>query len=315
MRIASAGTGHLGTSLLKSLQASRHEVVAVVQDGRHTRRCWRWLFPVLGRWLGGASSMVGRARAAGLPIIWIDKMTPEELAPLARLQPDILLVGGFSIILKPSLLSLPRIACINTHSSLLPRHRGPNPFYAAIRAGDAQSGVTFHLMDEGIDTGPILAQASFPLGPTDTVLTVYQRSCAVAEEQVVSMIERIADDGIQAIPQEESKANYVKRPTIDDVWLDWSQPAIELDRLVRACSPSPMPRFRYRGRTIYVARTEYNDDPAGEKPGTVLSNRHLTRIATGAGTLILRVAYTKWPLLWLWPAFWNRPRVGEVLEP
>jgi hypothetical protein len=75
-----------------------------------------------------------------------------------------------------------------------------------------------------------------------------------------------------------------------------------------------MPRFRYRGRTIYVARSEYNDDPVEAAPGTVLENRMIARIATGSGVLILRLAFTKWPVPWIWPAFWNRPRAGEVLR-
>lgn len=315
MRIALAGTGYLGASLLKPLLASPHEVVAIIQDGRRFGILRRFLVPRLARWIGGSSSMTGHARKLGLPIIWLDKMTERELRSLRKLNVDVLLVGGFGIILKKPLLALPNVGCINTHSSLLPRHRGPNPFYAAIVSGDRESGVTFHIIDEGIDTGPILAQASFPLGPTDTVLTVYQRSCEQAGRMVVEVMDNVAREGIAARPQAEAAANYVKKPTIDDSWLDWSLPAVELDRLVRACSPTPMPRFRYRGVTIYVARTEYNDDPVDAAPGTVVANRGIARIATGEGTLLLRMAFSSLPLPWTWPAPWFRPRVGESLVP
>ncbi|MBI3119520.1 MAG: methionyl-tRNA formyltransferase [Candidatus Hydrogenedentes bacterium] len=314
MRIALAGTGRLGVSLLMPLVKSSHEVVAIVQDGRRLKGLRRWAAPVAGQVLGGEQSVAGRARALGIPIVWIAKMTPEELAPLRALGIDLLLVGGFSIILKKPLLELPRVGCLNTHSSLLPRHRGPNPFYAVILAGDAESGVTFHEMEEGIDTGPIVEQVRFPMSPRDTVLTVYQRACAVAGEHVVAVVDRVARDGLHGTPQDPALANYVKKPTIDDSWLDWSRPAIELDRQVRALSPSPMPRFKYKGRIVRVGRTEFDPALVDAAPGTVVGSRVVVRVATGQGALTLRVAFCTWPVPWIWPAPWGRPVVGEVLR-
>jgi len=315
MRIAIAGTGRLGTSLLLPLLKTRHEVVAIVQDGRNNRGLLkRRLVPRLARWFGGRHSMTGHARAQGIPIFWIDKMTPEELAPLAALEPDILLVGGFAIILKKPLLELPRIACINAHSSLLPRHRGPNPFYAVIMQGDTESGVTFHLMDEGIDTGPILKQAAFAVGEEDSSYDIYKRACAVVEKLVVGLVDEIQRNGLQPIPQDENEASYDPKVKEADSWLDWTRPAVELHRMVRALSPTPMPRFSYQGQLVRVARTEVDPTPVDAPPGTVLRNHGSVTVATGAGALVLRVAFVSRPLPWVWPSLWSRPPVGAKLE-
>jgi len=255
MRIAVAGTGRLGINLLRPLLQSSHQIVAIVQDGRKTRGISQRLTPVLGRYFGGPYHMAGRARARRIPIFWIDRMNEAELAPLRALRPDILLVGGFGIILKPPLLELPRLGCVNTHSSLLPKHRGPNPFYAVILAGEEESGVTFHIMEEGIDTGAIIAQFTFPIHEEDGMFDVYNRACECAAGHVVEVMDHIEQEGLAGTPQDESLASYDKKPIPADAWIDWNMTAAEIHRLVRAMSPTPMPKFQYRGRNVRVART------------------------------------------------------------
>jgi len=314
MRIAIAGTGKLAAGMFTALQASRHEIVAVILDGRQARGAKGFLNALASRLFGGKGDIDARARRNRIPRFWIDRMDPAELAPLRKLDIDLLLVGGFAIILKPPLLELPRIGCVNMHSSLLPRHRGPNPFCAAIRAGDAETGITFHVMEPGIDTGPVVAQYPFPLEARDTMFDVYNRACALAQEKVLEVIDKIDAEGLQGTPQDHSLANYEKKPVIEDSWIDWRRPAEEIDRLVRAYAPSPMPRFRWRGRTVTVARCEFDSAPVEAAPGTVLRHWPVARVATGEGTLILRVAFCRRPVPWVWPAPWSKPEVGEVLE-
>ena len=170
MRIAIAGDGHLGMSLMEPLLGSRHDVVALVQNGRTATGFGRTMTKAAGSLFGSFAGVAGKAIQRGIPVVWIDRMTEEELAPLRAIASGVLLVGGFSVILKKKLLELPKIGCVNMHSSLLPKHRGPNPFSAVVMAGDAESGVTFHQMDEGIDTGPILEQYRFPIRKQDTAL-------------------------------------------------------------------------------------------------------------------------------------------------
>ena len=314
MRIAIAGTGNLGVSLWSGLDGSSHEVVGLIGDGRQTKSpLKRALYPQLSRMFGGASNLLGLAKRRGVPICWIDKMGPEELAPIAALKPDIILVGGFSVILKKPILQLPSIGCVNMHSSLLPRHRGPNPFCAAILAGDTQNGVTFHVVDEGIDTGAILDQTVYDIGPTDTAYQVYLHACAIARGRVASVMDRIAREGLAGTPQDPSIASYDQKPTVNDSWINWERPAIEIDRLVRAMAPNPMPRFFHQGRLITVARTSFDPTSVPEAPGTVLRAQAPAVIATGEGTITLNVAFMSNPVPWIWPAPWAEPKVGERL--
>lgn len=313
MRIAVAGSGRLGTSVLAPLLESDHEIVALVGDGRRTRGFRRRLDPFVAGLFAGQHNFLGLGIRRGIPMVWIDKMTPEELAPLAKTQPDILLVSGFAIILKPPILELPRIGCVNMHSSLLPRHRGPNPFHAVLRANEEESGVSFHVMETGIDTGDILDQTPFPIEPEDAMYDAYNRACETAAERVVEVMDRIAAEGLVGTPQDPALASYDPKPTEDDSWIDWNDSAEAIDRLVRSMAPSPMPRFLFDGKTITVARTDFDPTPVEEAPGTVLKNRPVLKVATGLGTIVLRVAFVRRPLPWIFPAPWARPAVGDIL--
>lgn len=314
LRIAIAGGGRLGVNLLGPLLESRHEVVAVVQDGRRVRGLNRILQPWMSRLVHDPHSVPGRAKRLGLPIIWIDKMTDEELAPLRKLDIDLLLVGGFGIILKKPILELPRIGCVNCHSSLLPRHRGPNPFATVLLSDDEETGVTFHIMEPGIDTGPIIDQTAFPISKTHTMFTIYRQCCELAGTRVVEVMNRIEDEGLHGTPQDPAKATYDKKPTAADAWIDWTLPAWRIDRKVRGLAPSPAPRFRFQDRTIFLLRAHADPKPVDAKPGTVLSNRGAVKVATGEGSITLQAAFTGLPVPWVWPSPWCRPETGDILE-
>lgn len=316
MRIAIAGTGRLGARLIAPLLRSPdHEVVALLQDGRKHRGLRRPAIAAIAPLLGGRDSVVALARRNGVPILWLDRLDDRALAPLRELSPDLILVGGFGIIFKAPLLRLPRLGCVNCHSSLLPRHRGPNPFAAALLQGDAETGVTFHAMTEGIDDGDILDQRAFPLTPADTVLSVYHRACELAGERVLDVVDRIARAGVRGRPQDPGRATYDKKIGDDGAWIDWTLPARDIDRVVRALAPSPMPRLAHGGRIIRVAKVEYSDTPVDAAPGTVIENHPLVRVAAGQGSVRLRVAFLYQPLPWIWPAPWNRPPVGSRVDP
>lgn len=314
MRIAFAGTGRLGVELLTPLLESRHDIVAVLQNGRLTKGYKRKVMPALNGMVMSSRSVLGLARKHRLPIIWVDRMTDDELAPLKALKPDLLLVGGFGIILKAPLLRLPTLGCVNTHSALLPRHRGPNPFTAVILANESETGVTFHVMDEGIDTGAILEQVRVPVGPRATASDVYRETSIVAGQHVLALVDRLEVEGLAGTPQDPALATYEGKLTVPDVCIDWSRPAEDIDRLVRAAVPFLFPRFVCQGRLIYIGRCKYDDTPVDAEPGAIVANRPRIRIATGRGTVTLLVAYSMTPFPWLWPAPWTRPAVGVVVE-
>ena len=313
MRIALVGSGTLSVKMLLPLLDSKHEVVAVIVDGRATKGLRRWLDPRLARWFRGEFSLGGQAQKYEIPIYYIDKMTEEEVAPLKKLKLDLILVGGFSIILKKPLLDIPRLGCINTHSSLLPRHRGPNPFSAAILAGDTESGVTFHWMDEAIDTGDIIIQHPIPLNASSNMLGLYKDACELAGQKVEALLTSLeVGDGLR-LPQSAGAASYEKRAQVADSWIDWSDTAENIERLVRGMSPQPYVRFQWRKHVILVHKVTFDPRPVTAAPGTVLVNRPVVKIATGSGVIILRVAFRQKPVPWIWPGLGSRPEVGEVL--
>jgi methionyl-tRNA formyltransferase len=313
MRIAVAGSGRLGFSLVQPLMDSAHDVVAILQDGRKTRGVKRSLIASCGFLFEGPGSAMWLAARAGIPAIWIDRMDEAELALLRRLDPDVLLVGGFSIIFKKALLGLPKVGCINTHSSLLPKHRGPNPYAAAILAGDTESGVTFHIMDAGIDTGDILEQHAFPIEPRDTSLTIYTTSCDLAGRRVAALMDRVEREGLHGRPQDNAAASYEKKLEKKDAGIDWNRPALYLERLSRACKPFFLMRFRHRRHTVIVSQARCDETPVDAAPGTVIEARPWIRVATGRGSLTILMAYAAAPVPWVWPAPWDRPKPGDKM--
>jgi len=315
MRVAIAGSGRLAACLIRSLLDSPHDVIALVQNGRVNRGLKRHLTASAGYAFGPQTSVLGLATRNDVPVLWIDRMDDVELAPLHVLQPDVLLVGGFSIILKRPILDLPRLGCVNCHSSLLPKHRGPNPFSAAILAQDTETGVTFHIVDEGIDTGDVLEQYAFDIGPKDTAMHVYQNCCVLAGDQVVGVMDRIEAKGrLEGTPQDHDAATYDPRLTEHDVRIDWAQPVADIERMTRACRPFFLARFRSRGKTVYLTQLNSDETEIDATPGTVISSSPLVRVATGRGSLTVVSAYCATPIPWRWPAPWNRPKPGEQLD-
>lgn len=314
MRIAIAGTGLLGYTLLDGCSAAGHDIVAYVADGRKTPSFRRAFWEFTAAALGGSRHPLGWVCRRGIPRIWLDSGRDDPGGKLARIAPDLLLVGGFGIIFKAPLLTIPRLGCVNVHCALLPRHRGPNPFAAAILSGDKESGVTFHQMEETIDSGPILAQRIFPLHDEDTSMTVYQRACEVVRAMLPEVLADIEMHGLRGIPQDPAHATYDPLPTPDQARIVWNMPASHIHRMVRALPPMLYPWFTLNGKKVFVAKTELFHEHADIAPGTVLDNRLPVRVATGSGILGIRVAYALTPLPGLWPLAWHRVANGTRLE-
>jgi methionyl-tRNA formyltransferase len=310
MRIAIAGSGWFAASAALPLLDSHHQIVAVIQNGRRIRGVGRVVGPLLSFSPASLCGLARMGRRHGIPTVWLDSMNEHELAPLEALKPDVVVVAGFSIILKPGLLGLPRLGCLNIHPSLLPRHRGPNPFAAAVLAGERESGVSFHQMDAGIDTGPIFAQYAFPLGPRETAESVYRKACAAVGEHMVEVLDHL-EQGLAPQEQDESLASYDKRPSDEQRMLDWRQPAEYLDRQVRAFSTFNPAWFRLGQRKVYVTAACADHRPVSAPPGTILQTGPCLRVATGEGSLrVVRALRSSLR----WPAPWTRLRKGDVLR-
>ncbi|MCC6698327.1 MAG: methionyl-tRNA formyltransferase [Candidatus Hydrogenedentes bacterium] len=314
MRIAVAGSGYMATRFVKAIQESKHELCACIQDGRQVRGLYRWLFPLAGRIFASTTTVTGIARRHGIPILYINKMNDKELDPLRALKPDLVLVGGFSIILKKPIIEIPRIGCMNCHSALLPAHRGPNPFRACILSGDAETGVTFHIIDEGIDTGAIVEQHRLEIRNMETAGSLVRRCGDLASEALPELLDRVERDGLHGTTQDTSLATYDRKLKDEDLYLDWKQGAAVLERKVRGCFPYSLARFRYRGRTIMVTRAKVEPDTYPAQPGQIVATRPRLKVATGEGVFVLVVGYTMRPIPWVWPRVFRRPQVGEFVE-
>lgn len=313
MRIVVAGTGRLGAAILEPLLAGPHQVVGLLLNGRRTKGAFR-RFRKTSAVFGVPDDPVRIAVRFGVPTLWLDGFTAAALAPIAARKPDLLITCGFGIILKQPLLALPSVGCINVHSSLLPKHRGPMPFNWVVLEGDEQTGVTFHATTDVVDGGAILDQHALAIAERDTAMTVYRRCCDVARHRVQKVVDAIAREGLQGTPQDERLASYDPPLTTDDLRIDWSRPAHDIDRVVRAGTPYLSANFTYRERVIDVERVFPIDTPVDATPGTIIgTDPHLT-VATGSGAIAIVRASIGRPLFWPWPNALSRPRIGARLE-
>jgi methionyl-tRNA formyltransferase len=210
------------------------------------------------------------------------------VAELAALAPDIVVVVAFGIIIKRDLLELPRLGCVNVHASLLPRHRGVSPIQAAILAGDDVTGCTTMRIDEGIDTGDVLLESRTRVEPGETAGSLSGRLAGMGADLLVRTIDGLVDGTVVPRPQSEDGATYTHKIQKADGEIDWSLPAIDVDRHIRAMTPWPSAFTSLADRRLIVVDAVPREiDTGGARPGTVLSTRPLV-VACAPGAMELR---------------------------
>ncbi|MGH2522067.1 MAG: methionyl-tRNA formyltransferase [Anaerolineales bacterium] len=227
------------------------------------------------------------ARQAGLPVIQPQKLRePEAMAQLTARAPDLIVVAAFGQILKPEVLNLPPHGCLNVHASLLPRHRGAAPIAAAILASDAETGVTIMKMDVGLDTGPTLASRAELIRPDDTALTLSERLSELGAALLVEVLPAYLAGSLIPQPQNDSLATYAPQLKKEDGHLDFTRPAAELARRVRAFTPWPGAFALWEGQPVKILRAAAVDGLTGQ-PGTVVQQEGGVAVACGEGGLAL----------------------------
>lgn len=221
----------------------------------------------------------------GLTVIQPDKIaTSEVIHELKEWETDFIVVVAYGKILPETILSAPRVACVNLHGSLLPRHRGPSPIAGAILAGDGATGVTTMIMDRGIDTGDVLLTREVPIEARDTAGTLHDKLKELGADLVVETLRRLLDGTLHPTPQDHSRATYTSLLTKEDGRLKWNGDAIYLDRLVRALNPWPGAFCTLSGETVKVWTAEAQEGTGA--PGRV---ERITEdaIVTGTNTGLL----------------------------
>lgn len=277
MRIVFMGTPEFALPALAML-ADRYNVVGV-----YTRRD-----KPAGRGQEVAVSPVkGLALARGLPLYQPGTLRkPEPVAELRALQPDLIVVAAFGLILPQEVLDIPRYGCLNVHASLLPRWRGAAPVAAAILAGDAATGCTIMRMEAGIDTGPILAQKAMPIAPNDTTGSLSRRLAHQGAELLSVTLLRWLAGEVKPQPQDQAQATYAPMVRKEDGLLDWIRPADYLARQVRACQPWPGAYTTWKGQLLKVLRAHALGGATAEA-GRVAMGDNGVAVSTGAGLLAL----------------------------
>jgi methionyl-tRNA formyltransferase len=207
---------------------------------------------------------------------------------LASWQPEVIVVAAFGQILPLPILELPAHGCLNIHGSLLPQYRGAAPIAAAILAGDDKTGVTVMLMDEGMDTGPILAQAEVTIGPSDTTATLSEELAHLGAQLLTDTLPAWLEGRITPQTQDDGQATYCQPLRKEDGRLDWTRPASHLDRQVRACDPWPGAYTHWQGQRLKVLRAHPRPDwPGPAAAGQVVELDPGIGVATGDGALEL----------------------------
>ena len=283
LRIVFAGTPEFAVPSLRAA-AARNEVVAVyTQPDRPAGR---------GRQLSMSPVKV-EALARGIPVFQPqDFKSPEARAQLAALQPDLMVVVAYGLILPSKVLAIPRLGCWNVHASLLPRWRGAAPIQRAIEAGDAVTGVCLMQMEKGLDTGPVLLSLSTPIGPEDTTPVLHDRLAELGAEVLGDGL-GLARAGMRPVPQPQPAegVTYARKLDKEESKLDFSRSAGELDRALRAFQPWPGGEAMIEGERLRIHAARALPLEHRQAPGTVLSaNREGMDIACGQGALrLLRV--------------------------
>ncbi|MGE5339726.1 MAG: methionyl-tRNA formyltransferase [Gemmatimonadota bacterium] len=218
-------------------------------------------------------------------------------AQLAAAAADVLVVAAYGLILPQAVLDIPRglpdagagrITALNIHASLLPRWRGAAPIARALEAGDAETGITIMQMDAGLDTGPMLLIERTAIGSTDTGATLTDRLAQLGARMIVRALRAAERGELRAQPQPAGGVTYAHKIDKREAWLDWSRPADELARRVRAFDPFPVACGEVRGTTLKVWRAHAETGAAAAQPGKVLAaDAAGLRVACGDGTLVI----------------------------
>ncbi len=278
-RLVFMGTPRFGQIILSAL-IGHYEIVAVVTQP--DRRAGR------GRKVA-ISPVKALALEHDLPLLQPRKVREEQVVKqLLQLQPAVIVVAAFGQILPPSILSLPGHGAINVHASLLPRHRGAAPIPAAILVGDQCTGISIMLMDEGLDTGPILSQKSTGISAQDTTASLTEKLGHLGGQLLLDTLPRWLAGEISPQKQDDEQATYAPPLRKEQGRIDWTEPAELIARRCRAFLPWPGTSTTWQGRPVKVFGVHVKSaEHLSVAPGSVVQLDADIAVVTGDGLLVL----------------------------
>lgn len=278
-RVVFMGSPDFALPTLEELHSNYDVVGVVTQPDRPAGR---------GR-IEQPSEVKKLAKALGLPVFQPQSLRKlSAVTQLAKWKPDLIVVAAFGQILPKAVLEMPAKGCINVHASLLPAWRGASPIQAAIANGDPQTGVTIMLMDEGMDTGGILAQRSVPIRPGTTAIELSDQLAHLGARTLIEILPPYLRGALGAIPQDESRKSFAPKLTKMDSFLDFSLPAQTLLNQINAYQPWPGAVYKWHGKTLKIIEAHLHPTFECDPSGRFVVNG-LPAICTGDGLLVLDI--------------------------
>ncbi|WP_042382457.1 methionyl-tRNA formyltransferase [Streptacidiphilus melanogenes] len=274
MKLVFAGTPEVALPSLDALIASRHEVVAVVTRPDAPAGRGRRLV---------ASPVAQRAEEAGIEVLKPAKpRDPEFLERLAEIAPDCCPVVAYGALLPKAALEVPARGWVNLHFSLLPAWRGAAPVQHAVLAGDEVTGASTFLIEQGLDSGPVYGTVTEEVRTTDTSGDLLGRLADSGARLLVATMDGIEEGTLEARPQPADGITVAPKITVEDARIDWTAPALRVDRVVRGCAPAPGAWTEFRGERLKVGSVRPIVGRSELAPGEVAVQKNTVRVGTGS---------------------------------
>jgi methionyl-tRNA formyltransferase len=225
------------------------------------------------------SAVAAAATELGLPLRHPASLRGADVqAEFAALRPEVAVVAAYGLLLPRAILTAPVHGCLNIHASLLPRWRGAAPIHRAILAGDTETGICIMRMEEGLDTGPVLLRAATPIGAEETTADLSDRLSGMGASLIVEALDRL--DDLSPVRQTERGVTYAAKISKNEARIDWTRPAVEIDRQIRGLSPFPGAWCEIAGERVKLLRSRLAS--GNGEPGQVLAGMV---IACSAGAI------------------------------
>jgi methionyl-tRNA formyltransferase len=278
LKLVFAGTPEFGLPSLEALSTSRHTIEAVyTQPDRSKGRGQAMQYSAIKSW----------AMDHHIPVFQPEHFKSEAvIEQLRTLNPDVMIVIAYGLILPKAVLTIPKLGCINVHASLLPAWRGASPIQSAILHGDAETGVTLMQMDVGMDTGDVLTEVRLPLTEAETAGTLHDKLSQLAVEPLLKIVDELSLHRTHPTPQAHDLATYSKKILKEEAHIDWGKTAEQIEREIRAYQPWPVSYCFYGAHRVRIFKAEIEHLSCAASPGEVIAiDERGVLVATGASAL------------------------------
>ncbi len=276
LNIVFAGTPAFAASILQTLLEDEHRILCIYTQPDRPAGRGRKVCP------GPVKAL---ATEAGLVVRQPEHFDETECAHLAGLRADVMLVFAYGLLLPVQALDLPRLGCINIHTSLLPRWRGAAPVQHALLAGDQETGISFMRMVEALDAGPVLHQKRCKIRTKETAASLRERLVQLAGAELASVLDGLASAKLSAEPQDSVDVSFAPKIHKNEARIDWQESAVRIERKVRAFNDWPVAYSYLEEQRVRIWEAHPQAQKADGLPGTVLEARNGIEVATGEGVL------------------------------